>query len=218
MRTVHDVPQVKNHWWWRPGWQRGRHFYACHITFDHEPGVQELVHAYQEPLKSFPGLDLIPSRWLHLTMQGIGFVDEVSTEEIQAITDSVSGNLSKIRQPSATFTRPVIQPEAILIPALPVDVMDEIRTNVHEAIVDVLGTDRTPDADLPEALRGYRPHVSIAYVNRPGDSSTYIEALRGVSHDPVTVPIQKVSVLNFHRDNRMYEWTRSVPVSVGLSD
>lgn len=214
MRTVHDVPEVKNHWWWRPGWRTGRHFYACHVTFDHEPEVQELVRAYQEPLKPLSGLDLIPTNWLHLTMQGIGFVDEVSTDEIQAITESISEKLASLQQPTATFARPVVQSEAILIPALPVDVLDEVRANVHDAIADVLGIERTPDADLVKAFQGYRPHVSIAYVNVPGKSEPYIEALRGVSLDPVTVPIRNVSVLTFHRDDRMYEWTKSVSVPV----
>jgi hypothetical protein len=30
-------PSVRNHWWWRPGWAEGRHFYACHMTLDDQP-------------------------------------------------------------------------------------------------------------------------------------------------------------------------------------
>ena len=31
------VTAVRNHWYWRPGWRAGRHFYACHITLDKQP-------------------------------------------------------------------------------------------------------------------------------------------------------------------------------------
>jgi len=34
---------VCNHWWWRPGWRVGRHYYACHLTLDDQP---ELRAAY----------------------------------------------------------------------------------------------------------------------------------------------------------------------------
>jgi hypothetical protein len=34
---------VRNHWWWRPGWTAGRHYYACHLTLDDQPQLRELV-------------------------------------------------------------------------------------------------------------------------------------------------------------------------------
>ncbi|HEX6074570.1 MAG TPA: hypothetical protein VFZ32_04810 [Micromonosporaceae bacterium] len=70
------VEGLRNHWWWRPGWREGRHFYACHLTFDNAPDLHRLADRYQQALRPFAGLDLIPRRWLHLTMQGIGFTDE----------------------------------------------------------------------------------------------------------------------------------------------
>jgi len=215
MRTVQDVAQVKNHWWWRPGWQVGRHFYACHITFEKQPDVQRLAAFYQEPLGQFPGLDLIPRPWLHLTMQGIGFTDEVSDSEISRITSGISGRLASITPPVVTFTRPTVQNDAIYMPAAPADALDEVRRNTHEAIKEVLGPKRSPDMNLTQALQKYQPHVSIAYVNRDGSALPYIEALHGISHGPVTLSIRAVSILTFHRDNRMYEWTSAIPITIG---
>ena len=31
------ITTVRNHWWWRPGWRAGRHFYACHLTLNDQP-------------------------------------------------------------------------------------------------------------------------------------------------------------------------------------
>ena len=67
-REIEHVTTVRNHWWWRPGWAPGRHFYACHLTFEDQPGVQQLVLGYQATLAGLARLDLIPIRWLHLTM------------------------------------------------------------------------------------------------------------------------------------------------------
>jgi hypothetical protein len=63
----------------------GRHFYACHLTFEDQPAVQRLVLDYQAALAGLGGLDLIPGRGLHLTMQGIGFTDQISDREIAAV-------------------------------------------------------------------------------------------------------------------------------------
>lgn len=215
MRTVQDVKQVENHWWWRPGWQSGRHFYACHVTFENDPAVHDLAAVYQEPLSALQGLDLIPRPWLHLTMQGIGFTDKISDTEINTVTAAISVHLANIERPTVTLGRPTVQTEAIYIPARPADAIDGIRKATHDAIMEVLGPERSPDVDIATALQTYRPHMSIAYVNTSGSALPYIEALRSTSHEPVTLTIRKVSVLTFHRDNRMYEWTNAVPVVIG---
>jgi 2'-5' RNA ligase len=215
MRTTQDVDHVKNHWWWRPGWRTGRHFYACHITFEDEPAVRDLAAFYQEPLKALSGLDLIPPSWLHLTMQGIGFTDEISASEIGEVTAAISSHLTNVPRPRVTFDRPTVQPEAIYIPATPADAIDQVRNSVHEAIREVLGSERSPDSDIIAALESYRPHMSIAYINSSGPARPYIEALREASHHPVCFNLRTVSVLTFHRDNHMYEWTNSIPVAIG---
>jgi hypothetical protein len=58
--SIECVSKVRNHWWWRPGWREGRHYYACHLSFEDQPELHSLVDRYQEALKTFPVLDLIP--------------------------------------------------------------------------------------------------------------------------------------------------------------
>src|SRR2546430_17461428 len=79
---------MRDHWWWRPGWRVGRKMYTWHITFEGQDSLHQLVEAYQSALAPLPGLDLIPPRWLHLTMQGVGFIDEVPDEEVSLIVDA----------------------------------------------------------------------------------------------------------------------------------
>jgi hypothetical protein len=87
---------VRNHWWWRPGWQAGRHFYACHFTLDDQPQLRELVRQYQDAIAHLTNLDLIPARWLHITMHGIGFVDEISTADLAAVTEHLGERLHRL--------------------------------------------------------------------------------------------------------------------------
>ena len=50
---------------------------------------------------------------------------------------------------------------------------------------------------------GLDPHISPA------------AALAQVDAEPVRVTLDHVDLMEFHRDNRMYEWTRSVPIRIG---
>jgi hypothetical protein len=60
--------------------------------------------------------------------------------------------------------------------------------------------------------------VSIAYVNSDGPAQPIISAISNASVEPVTATFRVASVLTFHRDHHMYEWTSAVPVSIGPAD
>ncbi|MGA4993872.1 2'-5' RNA ligase family protein [Nonomuraea bangladeshensis] len=207
--TIEHVPEVRNHWWWRPGWREGRHYYACHLSFEGRPELYTLVDRYQEALKTFPVLDLIPRPWLHLTMQGIGFTDEINKEAMAKIEDALRSNLRRMTPPVVTFHRPVIVPEAIYLPASPATQVQDLRTACRAAITTVQAVDTDP--------RPYRPHVSIAYVNAASSSEHIAQDLDMVDVDPVEVRISHVSLMVFHRDRRMYEWTTETRIPIGNS-
>jgi 2'-5' RNA ligase len=204
---------VRNHWWWRPGWQTGRHFYACHLTLDDQPRLRELVSIYQQAIDDLPGLDLIPARWLHLTMQGIGFTDEISPAELDDVTGALARELSGIDPPTVNFQYLTVHPEAVYLKARPVEPLYALRAGMHRAVASVLGanrfTERMPDREW------FTPHVSIAYVNTDGDAQPIAQALRARAPVPVSVTFAKASLLEFHRDGRMYEWTRATPIDIG---
>jgi 2'-5' RNA ligase len=207
---IEAVGRTKDHWWWRPGWREGRHFYACHLTLDQWPEIRQLAATYQAALRDVGGLDPIPARWLHLTMQGIGFVDELSPAVIAEVAAMLRERLSAWPRHSVTFHRPVVRPEAVYLPALPAAALIDLRSAVRSAIGDVLS-----DSWLDRANgrhQAYRPHVSVAYSNTSQPTGAIVRALATVEVPPVTVPLKEVAVLEFHRDNRMYEWTSEQPI------
>jgi 2'-5' RNA ligase len=192
--------QVRNHWWWRPGWHHSRRFYTWHLTFEHQPQLHALVDAYQHQLADLPGLDLIPREWLHLTMQGIGFVDEVDDDQVDQLVHAAQRRLAALPAAEVTFHRPLLRPEAIVLPASPPEPGLAIRDAIRDAFTD------TDLGDAPEERDGFLPHVSLAYVNQDGPAEPITAALAKVTAAPASVEISRASLIVLDRDTHMYHW------------
>ncbi|HLI37979.1 MAG TPA: 2'-5' RNA ligase family protein [Streptosporangiaceae bacterium] len=214
-REPPGLTTVRDHWWWRPGWRTGRHFYACHLTLDDQPQLREIVYGYQHATRQLAFLDQIPPEWLHITMQGIGFTDEISEREIAGITASLRKVLATFDPPATAFQHPTIQTEAVCLRAHPAEPLHQLRLRMHHAVLSVLGPDRFPEPEpSPEQ---FTPHVSTAYVNSESPADPLAAALTGVHSTAVTATFRKASLLVFHRDNRMYQWTSATPIPIGAA-
>lgn len=207
------VTAVRNHWWWRPGWRAGRHFYACHITLDDQPQLRALVKRYQDAIGDLPCLDLIPPQWLHITTQGIGFADEIGAADLAAVTAAIRGRLLDLEPPAATFHRATIRWEAVLVKADPPQSLYQLRLALHDAISSVLGPGKF--GEPRPGPRQFTPHVSAAYVNGDGPAEPIAQAISGLDPEPVTATFGAVSLLEFHRDHRTYEWASATPLPIG---
>jgi 2'-5' RNA ligase len=202
---------MADHWWWRPGWHVGRRFYAWHLTF---PGpeaadLRRFAAEYRTVLKPLPGLDLIPDQWLHLTMQGLGFIDEVDSGDVDAIVEAAHARLAGVAPFTLTFDQPTVTPEAVLWEVNPTGPA-AVRAAVRAAIGDVWAT-------VPEAADGFVAHVSAAYSNSDGPQAAVREALDRVEAAPATVRIGEAQLIVMHRDNRMYEWTTYASIPLGTA-
>ncbi|HEV8164118.1 MAG TPA: hypothetical protein VGR74_06675 [Actinomycetota bacterium] len=86
---------MRRHWWWRPGWRPGRRQVAWHLTFGDQTvsrgraDLRRAVGGYQARLAEPPGLDPVPVEWLHLTVQGFGFADELGAGEVERMVAAV---------------------------------------------------------------------------------------------------------------------------------
>lgn len=199
---------MADHWWWRPGWRPGRRFYTWHFTFQDATDVHRLAETYRQGLADVQGLDLVPDRWLHLTMQGLGFVDEIAEKEARAIVDAATARLSAVPAFQLILDRPDITPEAIRWGASPSRLPVDVRTAIRAAIADVWH-------QVPEAADGFAPHVSIAYSNSKGPVAPVSEALARVDAEPARARIDSVELIVLNRDHRMYEWERFAKVPLG---
>lgn len=210
MSSSTDV--MRDHWWWRPGWRIGRTMYTWHITFDGQESLHRLVTAYQSALKPLPGLDLIPRQWLHLTMQGVGFTDEVPESDVRAIVDAARVRCATIAPFELTFGAPKVDPEAIMFALHPAEQAQALRRQARGAIGDVWTPQRVPESEE------WAPHVSIAYSNSTGPTAPYAEALSQVVADQAALVVSTVELIVLNRDNRMYEWETFASVPLGSHD
>jgi 2'-5' RNA ligase len=210
--AARHAPDLRNHWWSRPGWHPGREFYTWHLTFAGQQDLHRLVTAYQEALADIPGLDLVPIPWLHLTMQGIGFTDEVSLDDVQAIAETARDCLAELDPVHLTFQQAVARPEALALPPKVTAPVIRIRDSVRKAIAAVWGP-----GSLPEADNLFDPHLSIAYVNTAGPSTPAISALASVKAPPALTLAKEASLIKLRRDCRLYRWTTLQQVAIGCT-
>ncbi|RQX05027.1 2'-5' RNA ligase family protein [Micromonospora inaquosa] len=208
--AVPHATDVRNHWYWRPGWGIGSRFYTWHITFDGQPEVEELADQYRSLLSSQPSLDVIPNRWLHLTMQGIGFVQDVATDDVDAIVAAARNRCARLSPFKLIIGTPHVDPESIQIAVDPVEPVRQLRAAIRAAIADVWGQDRVPEPAEP-----YNPHLSLAYTNTEGPAAPLIEALSSAPNLSAHAMINSCQLIVLNRDEGMYVWEPYATIDLG---
>ncbi|MFE7529369.1 2'-5' RNA ligase family protein [Kitasatospora sp. NPDC057542] len=204
-----DTPaHMADHWWWRPGWSPGTRWYTWHLTFDGADDVHRLAADYRHALAGVPGLDLVPDRWLHLTMQGLGSTAEVGEADARAIADASAHHLAKIPAFDLALGRAIVTPEALLLTVDPAEPVRAVRTAIRAAIADVW-------PEVPEPADNFRPHVSVAYSNADGPARPAADALAGVTSYPATARVTSAELIVLGRDRQMYEWETAARVALG---
>lgn len=196
-----EPQRMTNHWWWRPGWCVGRQFYTWHLTFADMPDVHRLAHDYGEHL-DLSGLDLIPDQWLHLTMQGVGFVDEVDQADVDQLVQVAQAKLAIIEPFTVSLGSAVVDDEVVRLEVVPAEPVQQLRLRLRDAIAEV----RSPDG-VPEEAEGFVPHVSLAYSNSEGDMEPILAAVSAVSPHPATATISHADLILLNRDHQQYQWT-----------
>ena len=197
--TYQDLPQLTNHWYWRPGWRADRQFYTWHLTFENQPQLHHLVTDLQRQL-ALPGLDLVPLDGLHLTMQGLGFTDEITDADIEAIVAETRQRSAKL--PPLELSLGPVDPDAEGVGLLvrPWDRVEHLRATIRDAIGAVWPT-------VPEPAQRFRPHVTIAYSGSPAPIEPIRARLAELrDHPPVQVTIRQVPLIALRRENRTYRW------------
>ncbi|MEU6071300.1 MULTISPECIES: 2'-5' RNA ligase family protein [Streptomyces] len=204
-----DTETMRNHWWWRPGWSVGRRFYTWHLTFEQQDDVHRLAAEYRAALAPLgDAFTPIPDQWLHLTMQGIGFVGESKEKDVDSIVAAAGERLADIPAFDVEIGPAVMDPEAILLHVHPDEPVRQVRNSIRAAIGDVLG-------EAPERAEGFIPHVSVAYSAADGPAAPVAAALAGLDFTPARARITSAELIVLHRDRQMYEWETFAKVPLG---
>ncbi|MFJ8158393.1 2'-5' RNA ligase family protein [Streptomyces sp. NPDC094468] len=200
---------MRDHWYWRPGWGVGRRFWTWHLTFEEQDDVHRLAAEYRSQLAPLGSrLTLIPDRWLHCTMQGIGFVGETAQADVDAVVAGARDRLAAVPAFDAEIGPATVDEEAVILPLRPGQPVQDVRNAIRTAIGDVL-------PEVPESADGFFPHMSVAYNAEDGPSAPVVEALSSRKFQAARARITAARLIVIHRDRQMYEWETyaSVPLS-----
>ncbi|EWS81021.1 2'-5' RNA ligase family protein [Brachybacterium phenoliresistens] len=200
---------MADHWWWRPGWQVGTRFYAWHLTQEDQPALVSLAGTLRGAVRAFSTLDPIPDPWLHMTLHGVGHVQDVEPADRDQVVDKVTRRLRRLAPISAAFGPSYVGREGVMLlpedPAPFAALVQELRAGTAEAL-------GVPEDEAPP----FRPHVSIAYSNAPADAAPIRAACEAAEPDePAPATYRSVSLIRMHRDRRMYEWETVAEVPLG---
>ncbi|WP_090804135.1 2'-5' RNA ligase family protein [Asanoa ishikariensis] len=190
--------RLTNHWYWRPGWRPARTFYTWHLTFKNQPDLHRLVAEIQSGLPT-EALDLVPLSGLHLTVQGLGFADEVSGEDITHIVEAARDRCAQL--PSFEINLGPVDPDAEGIGLLvrPWDKLTQLRTAIRDAIASVWSR-------VPEDVE-FRPHITVAYSGANAPSGEIVASLRPLRRlRPVSLQVEAVELIELRRNDREYVW------------
>jgi 2'-5' RNA ligase len=171
--------------------------------------MNSLVSHYAQVVRDLPGLDEVGFSGLHLTIQGIGFTDETSARDVETIAARTQQRCAAIDPFWIEVGPAMVDPEAVKLPAHPVDIITRLRVVLRHGISDVWG-----EGNIPESMEGFRPHVTLAYSNTVGPISEIALAINACEPKTASVLVSAVSLISLNRDQKRYEWTEVASVQL----
>ncbi len=203
MTDLATRPRLADHWRWRPDWHVDRPYLVWYLTCEAQPLLHEAVQRLHDRLQDVSVLDLIPAAWLHLTVADVGFVDELSDAQVDAVLDRSGKLLGGYVLPSLHLPEVTSMQDALVLRTAPEPSLDRLRALVRTATTEVLGVAPVEDPG------GFEPHVSIAYVNEDCEERDAL-APSGVVLPPqeeTALTVSRVTLAAVTRRGRHYQWT-----------
>lgn len=190
-----DFERTRDHWWWRPGWGPGARFLTFHLTFETAPELHAEAARLAPGLEALPRVDVVPIPWLHLTMTGVGFVEDVRADQLAALTDAVIHRAEGMATSPLVFDGIVLAAEGTSLTASATPWLHELKALQKRAVAEICGVS---DAGV------FRPHVSLAYFAGDVDSAAVVEVVSDARDITVARPL--LSLIELGRDDGVYTW------------
>lgn len=199
LRADQTVSRTRSHWWWRPGWAVGRRMVTMHLTMEAASEVRSLARETARVLSSIPELDVVPEPWLHLTMTGVGFADEVEDAQLDEVAERVLTGARALAPGPVVLDELLVGYEGVLAGARPSPWLLGLSDLQRSVVDDVIG---------PVERGPFRPHVSVAYANGDVPLGRIADALAPVASAlPATVSgTATLTMMRLGRDRQAYTW------------
>jgi 2'-5' RNA ligase len=202
------VDQLLDHWTsYRPEWTGGRERLLWYLTFEERPEVGARAAEAEEALGAC-ALDVVPTRWLHLTLADVGFADTVDPVAFRAMGAEVRQALADRPQVQLELGPVALMVDAVVLVAQPPREVAELREVVRAA-----GEEHgLPLADLND---GFWPHVTLGYVNRATDQRRLLDFVERAEPAPVEVTCDRLRQVQVVRGGGHYRWRAVADVPLG---
>ncbi|MEV6723571.1 2'-5' RNA ligase family protein [Streptomyces xanthochromogenes] len=190
------VQKMTNHWD-RPGWTEHTRAYYWMLTLPEDAPLVGHMQQCQHALASLR-FDDIAADGLHLTLGRIGLVEDVTAGHLDRLAAAAQG-----RAPERFTLRAI--PLAASRGAIRYSVAPWTPLiNLHQ-MLGAVGAESGLPFRKPSAL--LRPHIGLAYANRPLPADQVRAALRPLRDlDTVGVPFQQLHLVELRREGRAYRW------------
>jgi 2'-5' RNA ligase len=162
---------MEDHWVPQPGADPARTQLMWFMLLGDNPEVAELVRTAQDRLAGLPGLDLVPREWLHMTTLIARFCDEITTDQVDAMTDHARRHLARTPPVPVTLGRILYHPRAVMLDARRHEALEPVLRIVQEATRLATGKDGRLHHEP------WIPHITVAYSNMIRPAAPVIEAL-----------------------------------------
>jgi 2'-5' RNA ligase len=199
---------LRDHWQWRPEWVADRACLLWYLTFESQSELSRRAEQVHACLGGVPSVDVVPPPWLHLTLDDVGFLDELGAGQVEQVVVSARASVAGWRPAPLTLGPLAPMDDSVVLAAGPVPELVDLRDRLRAATCSVLGDGR------PSRLDEFAPHVTLAYLNDACEPETLMGPLGPVAASPVVVAESRLTLASVTRRDRHYQWTPCAEVAL----
>ncbi len=159
---------------WREDWGRDRRYLVFLVEVGAQPEVVAWAQKVQDAIVG-PAVPAIQARWLHLTLQSVGFADEIPTISLDSLVDEARAALEDCAAFDARVCGAGSFADAAILEIEPWNELRALFDRLHEG-VSALAPLRE-GLDLSASEGGFAPHISLAYYTAQVPAGPIAEAL-----------------------------------------
>jgi 2'-5' RNA ligase len=210
--TLQGIQYLRDHWS-DPEWPATRKYLSWYALFADE-ALARLVRDLQTRLADVESLDLVPTDALHMTIQGVDYLDRLTEDQVDAIALETCESCRGVERFTIQVGPIAGYAGGAFLRATPWAPLYELKARVLEGVRAVLGP-----TWQPKEPSQFKPHITISYCHAaPGTVSAKplierLAAMRDIK--PISLEIGAVELLVLRRERNMYRWDTVGRVSLG---
>lgn len=170
-----------------------------HLTWESADDLHALVAAVAPALATVPALDPVPVPWLHLTMTGVGFTDEVSDADVADVAAPVFAAWDRLGPVEVQIEDVLVARESVMLTPAASGWLTELVETQRTAVDTVLG---------PRTWGTFWPHIALAYAHAEAPAAPLGALLaETLASQPDRITARPtLTLMRLGRDERVYTW------------